>query len=618
MQYLHRKFATVLALLLLASAARGAALEIAVRHTFSDGPLLLDSLRYRTAAGETLSFTRLSYLLSGFALEREAGGWVELPDRYAWMDEERRRTTVRLEGVPEGAYRALRFHVGLDATANASDPSQLPADHPLNANLNGLHWSWQGGYVFLAVEGHYRAGTAELKGYAYHLAHETNRARISLTAPLDLTHDAAVMLDFDLAALFNVPRPLSLERDGTATHSRVGDPITAMLVANLPGAFRVTQVLSAAPAISRPVLVKPLYLPEKFTPYRFTMSGAFPVPDLPRDNPLIEERVALGKALLSETALSHDRTVSCASCHVSQSAFTDPRRYSLGVRGQTGRRHAMPLLNLAWKSSFFWDGRAPSLRAQALMPIQDHTEMDESLTNVVAKLQFCTSQREKARACNTEIGNPKSAIDYPALFAAAFGSSEITPEKIGLALEQFVLTLTSFDSRFDRAMRGKARLTADEQRGFELFMTEYEPRTGQLGADCFHCHGGANFSTHSFANNGLDVEFKDPGRYEVTKKEADRGKFAVPSLRNVAVTGPYMHDGRFQTLEEVVEHYSSGVKRTATLDPNLAKHPAGGLNLSAADKAALVAFLKSLTDERYLNSPVAAQCDQTGTPPKSF
>ena len=193
------------------------------------------------------------------------------------------------------------------------------------------------------------------------------------------------------------------------------------------------------------------------------------------------------------------------------------------------------------------------------------------------------------------------------MFAAAFGSPQITAEKIGLALEQFVLTLTSFDSKFDRAMGGQAKLAADEQRGFELFMTEYEPRTGQFGADCFHCHGGANFSTHGFANNGLDADFKDSGRYEVTKKAGDKGKFAVPSLRNVALTAPYMHDGRFPTLEEVVEHYSRGVKRSTTLDPNLAKHPAGGLNLSAADKAALVAFLKTLTDERYLNGPVVVK-----------
>src|ERR1043166_4879116 len=131
---------------------------------------------------------------------------------------------------------------------------------------------------------------------------------------------------------------------------------------------------------------QPLYLPEKFTPYRFQMSATFPIPDLPRDNPLIEERIALGEKLFHETALSRDGSLSCASCHQSSAAFSDARRFSIGVREQVGSRNAMPLFNLAWKSSFFWDGRAPSLRAQALMPIQDHTEMDESLTNVVAKL----------------------------------------------------------------------------------------------------------------------------------------------------------------------------------------------------------------------------------------
>jgi cytochrome c peroxidase len=586
-------------------------LEIEVRPTFESSPLLLDSLRYQTAAAETLSFTRLSCLLSGFALEREDGVWLELPDQYAWLDAEKRRNVVRLEGVPAGAYRALRFHIGPDAKANASDPAKFPAAHALNPNLNGLHWSWQGGYIFLAVEGHYRAPASELKGYAYHLARDPNRTRISLTASLDLAHDAAVALDFDLAVLFNVPRPLSCDRDGAATHSRDGDPVAAKLVANLPGAFRVTHVLSAASVVTRAAPVTPLYLPEKFTPYRFTMSSTFPIPDLPRDNPLTDERVALGKALFHEPALSRDGTLSCASCHVSTSAFADPRRFSLGVGNQSGRRNAMPLQNLAWKSSFFWDGRAPSLRAQALMPIQDHTEMAESLTNVVAKLSATgrasvlaspnMSGKAQGSALAGTVASP--ANNYPSLFTAAFGAPEISAEKIGLALEQFVLTLTAFDSKFDRAMQGKATLSTNEQRGFELFMTEYEPRTGQLGADCFHCHGGADFSTHAFANNGLDAVLKDTGRYEVTKKDADRGKFAVPSLRNVALTAPYMHDGRFQTLEEVVVHYSSGVKRTDTLDPNLAKHPAGGLNFSAADKAALVAFLRTLTEERYAGAP---------------
>ncbi|MEQ1853171.1 MAG: cytochrome-c peroxidase, partial [Chthoniobacteraceae bacterium] len=330
---LRRLSLAFIAAALSAKCAFAATLEIAVRHTFNDGPLLLDSLRYQNAAGETLSVTRLSYLLSGFAIERDDGVWVELPDRYAWMDAAKRRTVIRLDGVPEGKYRALRFHVGPDAKANTADPAKLAADHPLNPNLNGLHWSWQTGYIFLALEGHYRIGAAEMKGYAHHLARDPNRTRVSLAAPLDLTHDAGVLLALDVGTLLTAPRPISFEKDGTATHSRDGDPIAAALVANLPGAFRVTQVLFAAPAISQPSPVKPLYLPEKFTPHRFTMSGTFPMPDLPRDNPLIEERVALGKALFNETALSRDGTLSCASCHVANFAFTDARRFSLGVRG---------------------------------------------------------------------------------------------------------------------------------------------------------------------------------------------------------------------------------------------------------------------------------------------
>ena len=564
----------ILAWALLASAS-GATLEVAMRHVFNGDVLLLDSLRYENAARETLSVTRLSYLLGGFALEREDGSWVEMPGHFAWLDAEKRRSVARLADVPGGKYRALRFHIGPDATANVADPAKLAADHPLNANLNGLHWSWQGGYIFLALEGHFRTGTDEPKGFAHHLARDPNRTRISLAAPLDLKHDAGVLLDFDLATLLNAPRPLSFGKDGAATHSRDGDPVAAALVANLPGAFRVRAVTSAAPAISQPSPVKPLFLPEKFTPFRFTMSATFPVPDLPRDNPLIEERVALGRKLFEESALSRDGSISCASCHQSAAAFSDPRAASVGVRGQAGVRNAMPLFNLAWKTSFFWDGRAPSLRAQVLTPIQDHTEMDETLDRVTAKLA--------------------AKDDYPALFRAAFGSEEITAEKLSLALENFLLTLTAHDAKFDHALRGAATLSADEQRGFELFMTEFDPRTGQRGADCFHCHGGPLFTDHAFHNNGLAG--KDTGRFAITQHDADRGKFATPSLRNIARTAPYMHDGRFGTIEEVVAHYSTGIERTATLDPNLAKHPDGGLHLSAEDQRALVAFLKTLTDE---------------------
>jgi cytochrome c peroxidase len=557
----------------------GASLEIQITPKFSGAPIQPDSLRYQTAAGETFSITRVSYLLHGFALQRTDGSWLELTNDVAWFDLEKSRSTIRLSSLPAAEYRSLRFHLGPDEKLNHADIAQFPADHPLNPNLNGLHWSWQGGFIFLALEGMWRNGSGSLDGWACHLARDTNRTRVTLAAPLDLANDTRLELDFDIATLLNAPRPLSFGKDGSSTHSRDGDPIAAALVANLPGAFYVRRVRQVEADGATTAVTKPLYLPAKFTPYAFRMSATFPIPDLPKDNPLIEERVALGEKLFREPLLSKDSTLSCASCHDAKHALADPRKYSVGVRQQTGTRNAMPLFNLAWKSSFFWDGRAPSLRAQALMPIQDHTEMDETLTNVCAKL---------------------ASTNYAPAFTAAFGAPEITPEKIGLAIEAFLLTQTAFDSKFDRALAGKDQLNDQEKRGLELFMTEYDPRREQFGADCFHCHGGPLFQSQAFANNGLDAEFKDLGRAKVTGKASDQGKFATPSLRNIALTAPYMHDGRFSTLEEVVEHYSTGQKRSATLDPNLAKHPDGGVRLSDSDKRALVAFLKTLTDEKFL------------------
>jgi cytochrome c peroxidase len=561
----------------------GISVELAVRHTFHGEPLQLDSLRYKNGAGETLSVVRLSYLLSGFALQRNDGTWEELPGSFAWMDSRQNRTVVRLESVREGKYLAMRYSFGVDAPVNHGDPAKYPPSHPLNPNLNGLHWDWQGGYIFLAFEGLYRGATNDqFIGYSYHFARDTNYTRVTLPLQLDLRADARVQVDFDLATLLDKPKGLSFEKNGSSTHSRQGDPIAIALQANLPGAWRVRDVGPVVPSKQKAALAKAL-LPAKWTVYPFKMSSAFPVPDLPLDNPLIEERVSLGKLLFHDASLSRDGSLSCASCHKDSSAFSDARRFSLGVGDQVGTRQAMPLFNMAWKSSFFWDGRAPSLRAQALMPIQDHAEMDESLSNVVMKL--------------------KASKEYGVLFQNAFDSGEITADRISLALEQFVLTLTSYESRFDRSIRGEEVLSTNELRGFELFMTESDPRTGFFGADCFHCHGGPLFSDHQFHNNGLDATHdRDPGRFKTTGLESDRGKFSTPSLRNIALTAPYMHDGRFATLEQVIEHYSTGVKRSPTLDPNLAKHAVGGLQLSAEDKAALVAFLKTLTDEKYLSN----------------
>jgi cytochrome c peroxidase len=569
------------------TAASAATLQIEITPKVSGENLQPASLRYETSAGETFSITRVSYLVSDFGLQRNDGSWMDISNSVAWLDFDQNRNSIWLEAVPAGEFRAVRFTVGLNTNLNHADIAMFPAGHPLNPNLNGLHWSWQGGYIFLALEGLWRNSAGELDGWAYHLARDPNAARVTLAAPLAINQETRMELDFDLAALLNAPRPLSFGRDGSSTHSRSGDPIAAALVANLPGAFRVHRIsllTDVEIAVAHP---KPLYLPAKFTPYQFQTSATFPVPDLPRDNPLLVGRVELGRKLFFDRRVSINDRQSCSDCHLPEKGFVDGRRTARGAEGESGPRKTMPLFNLAWKREFFWDGRATSLREQVLQPIQNPAEMHQSLTSLVVKLGQVDT-------------------NYPTLFAAAFGSSEITAEKISLALENYLLTLTSFEAKFDRVLRGDEKFTAEEQRGFELFSTEYDPRRGQFGADCFHCHGGTLFQSQGFANNGLDSEFSDVGREKVTGRASDCGKFAVPSLRNVALTGPYMHDGRFRTLEEVVEHYATGVQRSATLDPNLAKHPDGGVPLSAADKRALVAFLMTLTDERYTGDVVVA------------
>jgi cytochrome c peroxidase len=236
----------------------------------------------------------------------------------------------------------------------------------------------------------------------------------------------------------------------------------------------------------------------------------------------------------------------------------------------------MALFNLAWSPNFTWDGRRTRLRDQVLAPIVDHRELNQSL-----------------RATREKLGRDSQ---YRKEFAAAFGDATITSERIGLAVEQYLLTVIAGDSKFDRAGRGEVEFTAQEKQGLLLFMTEYNPAREQFGADCFHCHGGMLFTDNALHNNGLKLSAQDIGRRAITGRAEDQGKFRTPSLRNVAITGPYMHDGRFRTLEEVVDHYSTGVQISPTLDPNLAKHPAEGIRLSKPNRAALVAFLRTLTD----------------------
>lgn len=331
----------------------------------------------------------------------------------------------------------------------------------------------------------------------------------------------------------------------------------------------------------------PVEIPATYDPTPYTLKiGDFPTPDLPADNKPTVAGVQLGRMLFYEKMLSKDGSQACADCHKQEDAFSDIRQFSIGVEKLPGKRQAMAVMNLAWhQNGLFWDGRAPRVRDQALKPIQDPLEMNETLPNVVAKL----SADKK----------------YTDQFIRAFGDAAVTSERIGLAIEQFEFTMISNHSKYDQHLSGTATLTSAEERGRKLFFTEFDPFGSTKGAECFHCHAGHNFTNDEFMNNGLDTDasMTDEGRKKVTNDPADRGRFKTPSLRNIALTPPYMHDGRFATLEEVIEHYNAGVKNSSTIEFILQYNlQPGGLRLTAQDKSDLVAFLKTLTDTDFLTT----------------
>jgi len=304
-------------------------------------------------------------------------------------------------------------------------------------------------------------------------------------------------------------------------------------------------------------------------------------PIIPANNPLTEEGVALGKKLFFDKRLSGDNTQACASCHNPKKAFTDQQQFSRGVQGELGTRNAMPLFNLAWNydNRFAWDGKEFGLEKQALEPVSNPIEMHANWEIVAEKLQQSTT--------------------YPDLFLMAFGTSKIAPTLVTKAIAQFERTLVSGNSKFDKYLLGERTLSTAEQNGFSVFMDEAK-------GDCFHCHGSSNnplWTDNKFHNNGLDATFQDLGLGAVTGDPNDNGKFKSPSVRNLAFTAPYMHDGRFATLDEVIDHYSEGLKRSATIDPLMKNVNAGGVQLSRQDKNDLKAFLQSLSDTEFINNP---------------
>ena len=322
---------------------------------------------------------------------------------------------------------------------------------------------------------------------------------------------------------------------------------------------------------------------------KYTMQIPFSFPEIssPYKDSLTYEGIALGRRLFYDKHLSLDGQKACASCHHLQYAFSDSgNALSVNENGPI-KRNAPSLQNLAWSPYFFWDGRAPTLAAQAQNAFQH--ELDMNVTNAIVYLKTDT----------TDV----------MLFNKAFGGpGSITPNNIYLAIQQFLFSAVSANSRFDSVMRGQANFTIWEDSGFNyLFLTEK--------GDCFHCHAQGQSllmydAANPFRNDGLDsaatiYDFPDPGRGGITGVASDYGLFKVPTLRNIAVSGPYMHDGRYQTLMQVINFYSDSLKQSPTIDPVMKTiyHANGGSHFTALQKMELLALLNTFTDTSFLNNP---------------
>jgi cytochrome c peroxidase len=292
----------------------------------------------------------------------------------------------------------------------------------------------------------------------------------------------------------------------------------------------------------------------------------FPKPNYSFDSSA--ESIQLGRALFYDPLLSLDGTISCASCHSPYNAFahTD-HAVSHGIGDSIGTRNAPALFNLAWQKELMWDGAINHIETQALAPISHPGEMGESLPNVLSKLQ-------------------KSSL-YPTLFRDAYGDTSITSQRMLKALSAFQLSLVSANAKYDRVVQKTDSFTTQEKAGYQLFKTK-----------CNSCHTEPLFTNHTFKNNGLriDPEIKDLGRYAVTLQHVDSFLFKVPSLRNLSYTYPYMHDGRFQKINEVLNHYTNGINNTIHLSKELQQ----GIKLSSTEKVDLTAFLLTLNDQEFI------------------
>lgn len=324
-------------------------------------------------------------------------------------------------------------------------------------------------------------------------------------------------------------------------------------------------------------VIEPL---EKDETYNLSFPSYFPEMTFDTSgNPVTKNGVELGRKLFYEGRLSRNNTISCGFCHIQENAFTHHgHTVSHGVDDRIGIRNAPPIQNMAFLKRYMWDGVIHNLNEQPIIPITNEDEMDSSMPEVISKLS--------------------SDSKYKKLFKSAYGDENITGERILKALSQFMVTMISADSKYDRVKQGKENFSSEETQGMNSFQQK-----------CASCHSGELFTDESFRNTGMfyNTQFKDAGRSRVTLDQSDWMKFRVPSLRNVEYTAPYMHDGRFYSLEAVLNFYSDNVEDNSNLDPQLKQNGHIGIVMNTQEKQFIITFLKTLSDKAFISNPKFAE-----------
>lgn len=502
---------------------------------------------YTTPLGTTFGVARLTYFVSNLRLKQANGDRLALGG-VAYVDVKDPSTLQMQVSLPLHATgNTLMFTVGMGPQDNTSGRFELPPQ-----SLMEWPQTMGGGYHHMKLEGRYRDAAGQAINYTVHTG-PLNGSDYSVTAevPLnDLVLDdgAEVELVMDVTRWFEA---YDLNAYGAG-------------VMNIPAAQALLQT-NGARAFSVGYTGPLRHTEPTAPPQAVTLDypAGVPIPMVvPLDNPTTAQGVALGRRLYYDPQLDGVASRACADCHHQGGAFSS-----------TNGTGVLPHINLGFNTSFLWDGLVSSGLEDAMV-----FEVEEFFATSVDRLG-------------------QDAV-YPPMFEAAFGPGSITTQKAAYALAQFQRTLLSFNSRYDQHLRGEVELNASERRGMEVFFTE--------AGDCFHCHGTLLFTDNLFHNTGLDMVSEREGLMAVTHDAADRGRFKTPTLRNIALTAPYMHDDRYGSLGQVINFYSEGLHNAPGIDPLMKRAATGGIQLTPLQKADLLAFLQTLSDTTFTTDPALA------------